>query len=141
MAGILAGHYLHLPGVGVLFVAFLSLIGIVVTLGRRTKIIPVFLVLLLWASLGLLSYQFRYQRCPQDDIVRYSSDQPILVRLQGQVLNDAHWAKSSRPWPGDPSQYFPSELAKFSPAKDGLPPAEVCGSASTWRADRTARLA
>ena len=76
MAGILAGNYLHLPGVGVLFVAFLSLIGIVVTLRLGTKIIPVFLVLLLWASLGLLSYQIRYQRSRPDDISRSTDSGP-----------------------------------------------------------------
>ncbi len=103
MAGILLGHYLALPDITVLIVSLLSLAGIVVTLRRRTKIIPVLLILLLWTSLGLLSYHVRYQRCPQDDIVRYSSDQPILVRLQGQVLDDSHWAQSSRPWPSDPS--------------------------------------
>ncbi len=113
MAGILTAHYLHLPSIPVLIVSLLSLAGIIVTLRRRTKIIPVFLILLLWTCLGLLSYHVRYQRCSQDDIVRYSADQPVLLRLQGQVLDDAYWAKSSKPWPSDPSLYFPIRVSQI----------------------------
>ena len=116
MVGILTAHYLQLASMPVLVVSLLSLAGIVVTLHRRTKHISVCLVLLLWASLGLLSYHVRYQRCPQDDIVRYSADQSVLVRVQGRVLEDAYWAKSSKPWPSDPSLYFPIKVSQiFTP--------------------------
>ena len=108
MAGVLAGHYLIVPGPAVLVVSGLSLVGVVsiITLRRRMRIIPVLLVLLLWTSLGLLSYQVRYRRCPEDDIVRYSAEKPILVRLQGEILDDPHWSESNKPWPSDPSLYF-----------------------------------
>ena len=108
MAGVLGGHYLIVPGPAVLVVSAASLIGtiLIITLRRRTRVVPVVLLLLLWASLGLLSYHVRYQRCPKDDIVRYSAQQPTLVRLQGQIIDDPHWTDSSNPWPSDPSLYF-----------------------------------
>ncbi len=113
MAGILTGHYLALPGSAVIVVSLLSLAGVVLSLRRRIRIAPVILSLVLWTSLGLLSYQVRYQRCGEDDIVRYSSDQPVLVRLQGQVLDDSYWAQSSRPWPSDPTLYFPIRVSRI----------------------------
>ena len=113
MAGVLGGHYLIVPGLGVFAISLLSLIATGLTLRRRMRVIPVVLVLLLWASLGLLSYQVRYQRCPEDDIVRYSAQQPTLVRLQGQILDDPHWTESSRPWPSDPSLYFHIRVSRI----------------------------
>ena len=106
MAGVLTGHYVAPEDRVVLVLLAVSLAGIAAGLRWRRRFLPILLTLSVWFALGTLSYQVRYYRCAGNDIVRYSADEPVLVRLRVEVLEDAQWVDSSSPWPSDPSMYL-----------------------------------
>ena len=113
MAGVLTSHYLAPANTAVLIALGLSLAGIAASLGRRWRFVPVVLILTLWSTLGILSYHIRYQRCAENDIVRYSCEKPVLVRLRAEVLDDSQWLASASPWPADPTLYFPVRVGQI----------------------------
>ena len=106
IAGVLTGHYVAPSGTVVLIVLGLSLAGIAAGLYQRWRLLPIFLMLTTWLALGTLSYHVRYHRCAEDDIVRYSGNKPVLIRLRADVLENGQWVASDSPWPSDPSLYL-----------------------------------
>ena len=110
MAGVLTGHYMAPSGTVVLIVLGLSLAGISAGLYRRWRFLPTLLVLTTWLALGTLSYHVRYHCCVENDIIRYSGNEPVLVRLRADVLEDGQWVASDSPWPSDPSLYLSAKV-------------------------------
>jgi len=110
ITGVLTGHYIAPSGTVTLTVLGLSLAGIAAGLYRRWRLPPTLLILTAWVALGTLSYHVRYHRCIDDDIIRYSGNDPVLVRLRADVLEDGQWMASNSPWPSDPSLYLPVQV-------------------------------
>ena len=113
MAGILVSHYLAPPDTVVLAVLGLSLAGAIGGVVRRWKLASVLLILLAWSVLGVLSYHVRYQRSAENDIVRYSCEKPVLVRVRAEVLDDSRWLASDSPWPTDSSLHLPVRVSQI----------------------------
>ena len=106
ITGVLTGHYIAPSDTVVLIILGFSLAGIAAGLYRRWRSLPILLILTTWLALGTLSYQVRYHRCAEDNIIRYSANKPVLVRLRADVLEDGKWVDSNSPWPSDPSLYL-----------------------------------